>query len=59
MRILSNHTRAVPPLVWYTSDAFATGCVVVVLTSLVCLSCCLAYRRRQLQPYPTAVDASL
>ena len=46
--------------VWYASDTFATGCVVAVLTTLVCLACYQARsRRRLLQRHPTAVDASL
>ena len=58
----SNHTLA-PALdapLWYASDTFATGCVVAVLTTLVCLACYQARsRRRLLQRHPTAVDASL
>ena len=46
--------------VWYASDTFATGCVVAVLTILVCLACYQARsRRRLLQRHPTAVDTSL
>jgi len=46
--------------VWWTSEAFATGCVAVVLTLLVSLACYQARSRHQLlQRHPTAVGASL
>ena len=45
--------------VWWTSEAFSTGCVAVVLTLLVSAACYQARSRRRLMQREALVGASL